>query len=313
MAATRIARHLLDAGWCLLVSLGVVAAYLGLGAGVVSVIGEPVLGTVLLGGIVVVLIGGTRFVRPCWFVLVPARRLRREVPCFGWTVVGCSVLAFLAGQSVALWAHTVGGSAGFEETVRTREDAGPAAALVLTLLAAPIAEEMVFRGLLYPLLRRRVGIAASVLVSAGVFSLAHGNVVQFASALPLAVLLALVYERTRLLWPCVILHLGFNLAATVVPAPMLAAFTRPLSTLLLAAAFAGVVLILHRQIRGRPRLAVVDDKRDDDESEAIEPRAAWADRLYSDSTDSGAPRSGPLVCTESPRKRVTGVVRSPGE
>ncbi|MGI8306999.1 lysostaphin resistance A-like protein [Saccharopolyspora hattusasensis] len=250
MAASRISRRLLDVGWCVLVPLGAVIAYLGLGVGVVAVVGDPILGTLLLNGVVIVLVGAARLSRPQWLAHAPAPRPKSEVPHFGRTVVGYATLAFLAGQSLALWLYTMGGSADFDESIKTRENAGSTLTLLLTLVAAPIAEEMLFRGLLYPLLRRRVSIVAAVLVTTGVFGLLHGNVVQFASALPLAALLALVYERTRLLWPCVLLHLGFNLAATFVPASVLAGLANPVSALLLTTAFAGCTLILCQKVIG---------------------------------------------------------------
>ncbi|MEU7318322.1 CPBP family intramembrane glutamic endopeptidase [Streptomyces sp. NPDC007083] len=248
MAASSTKGQLTRNAWCVLVPLAVVVAYLGLGAGVGTVVGEPVFGTVLLAGVMVVAIGVVRLRRPGWLTHHPGPRPRGGIPRFARTVVGCAVLAFLAGQSLALWLYTVNGSAGFDESVRIRQDAGPVVALLLVLVAAPAAEEMLFRGLLYPLLRRRAGVVASVFITAGVFGLMHGNAVQFAAVLPLAVLLALVYERMRALWPCVFLHLGFNLVATFVPAPVLAGLANPVSALLLTAAFVGCALILCRKI-----------------------------------------------------------------
>lgn len=147
-----------------------------------------------------------------------------------------------------MWIHVTAGSAGFDASNQTRHAAGALATLLLTLVAAPAGEEALFRGLIYPLLRKRVNILASTLVTAVVFGLLHGNAVQFASPLPLAVLLALVYERTRVLWPCVLLHLGFNLAAALVPAQALGGLANPASAALLCLTFGGCALGLYRQV-----------------------------------------------------------------
>ncbi|MGW0868873.1 CPBP family intramembrane glutamic endopeptidase [Streptomyces sp. NPDC002740] len=250
MTTPPITSRLLGIGWCVLVPFAIVAVYLGLGAVAVRLIGEPIVATAVLGMLVVVLVGSVRIQRPRWLVHAPAPRPRSEIPGFGWTVLGCAVLAFLAGQSPALWVYVTAGSAGFDASNQTRHAAGAVATLLLTLVAAPVGEEFLFRGLIYPLLRKRVSILVSTLITAVVFGLVHGNAVQFASTLPLAVLLALVYERTRALWPCVLLHLSFNLAAALVPAQALGALANPVSAVFLCLAFAGCALGLYRRVAG---------------------------------------------------------------
>ncbi|MEU0942440.1 CPBP family intramembrane glutamic endopeptidase [Streptomyces canus] len=250
MTTSPITSRLLSIGWCVLVPFVVVAVYLGLGTVAVFLIGEPIVATAVLGMLVVVLVGSMRIQRPRWLAHAPSPRPRAEIPRFGWTVLGCAVLAFVAGQSPALWIYVTAGSVGFDSSNQTRHAAGAVATLLLTLVAAPAGEEFLFRGLIYPLLRKRVSILFSTLVSAVVFGLVHGNAVQFASTLPLAVLLALVYERTRALWPCVLLHLGFNLAAALVPARALSALANPASAVLLCLAFAGCALGLYRRVAG---------------------------------------------------------------
>ncbi|WP_412075473.1 lysostaphin resistance A-like protein [Streptomyces xanthophaeus] len=250
MTTSPITSRLLSIGWCVLVPFVAVAVYLGLGTFAVLLIGEPIVATTVLGMLVVVLVGSMRIQRPRWLTHRPAPQPRPEIPGFGRTVVGCAVLAFLAGQSLALWIYFTAGSAGFDASNQTRHAAGTVATLLLTLVAAPAGEEFLFRGLIYPLLRKRVSILVSTLVTAVVFGLVHGSAVQFASTLPLAVLLALVYERTRVLWPCVLLHLGFNLAAAVVPAQALGALANPVSAVFLFLAFAGCALGLYRRVAG---------------------------------------------------------------
>ncbi|MET3933663.1 type II CAAX endopeptidase family protein [Arthrobacter sp. OAP107] len=274
MPAPPIKSRLVSIAWCVLVPLGVLAAYLGLGLAVVSVVGEPVLGTAVLGGLVALLVSAARLFRPRWFANAPTVRPMSGTPRFTRTVLGCLALAFFAGQSLALWLYTLSGSAGFDESTRARTDAGPVVALLLALVAAPVAEEMLFRGLLYPLLRRRVGIVAAVLVTAAGFSLLHANVVQFAATLPLAVLLALVYERTRVLWPCVLLHLAFNLAAVLVPAQLLGALANPVSALLMTAAFLACALAVYRMAAPACGPAQDDREAGGEECRESEPQAA---------------------------------------
>ena len=85
-----------------------------------------------------------------------------------------------------------------------------------SVLWAPLGEEVAFRGVLYPALRRHSGVAPAAALSAAVFAVAHGyGVLGFAAVFWSGILWALAYERTRSLWPCIVAHAAGNLAATV--------------------------------------------------------------------------------------------------
>ncbi|MFK0244541.1 lysostaphin resistance A-like protein [Amycolatopsis azurea] len=248
IAPIRHSRRLRDLWWCLLVSLGVLTACFVVGAGAVAVAGEPVLGTVILDGMAIVCFAVSRLAGRWWLTGSTTSRSHRWSPQNMSMLVGCTVLAFLAGQSMALWLYGSVGSAAFEESVHTRREAG-ATTVLLTVVMAPLAEEMIFRGLLYPVLRTRVSVAAAAGVTATVFGLLHGNLVQFIFTTPLSVLLSLVYEHTRTIWAGVVLHLAANLAASLIPLSGLAVLARPEPALLLTAMFATCLLIYSRHVR----------------------------------------------------------------
>ena len=89
-------------------------------------------------------------------------------------------------------------------------------------IAAPFAEELAFRGLLYGWLRQRFGPAVAVIGSAFAFSLLHGIPVLIPSIGVLGVVLALIYEKSRSLWPAFIMHASFNTIMLVTFYAMLA-------------------------------------------------------------------------------------------
>jgi len=72
--------------------------------------------------------------------------------------------------------------------------------------AVPMAEEMVFRGLLYRWLRVRWGVAPSAAVSAVLFGVVHGQLEVGVGAFVVGIVLALAYERSQSLWPPIIIH-----------------------------------------------------------------------------------------------------------
>jgi membrane protease YdiL (CAAX protease family) len=78
------------------------------------------------------------------------------------------------------------------------------------VVVAPLAEEIFFRGFLFAGLRERYGWVKAALISAAAFSLLHLQPVQ---ALPIFVLgffFALLYEKSRSLWPAIAMHATIN-------------------------------------------------------------------------------------------------------
>lgn len=84
------------------------------------------------------------------------------------------------------------------------------------VIAAPICEEIVFRGYLYSATKRFAGPWAAGICSALVFAAAHGSL---AALLPLFVfggVLAFIYQKTGSLWAPVAVHCCFNGATVLI-------------------------------------------------------------------------------------------------
>ena len=79
----------------------------------------------------------------------------------------------------------------------------------LVMIAAPLAEEYLFRGLLFRALDREWGGWKAVLGSAMFFAIYHSPDAWLPVA-SLGVLNALLFRRSRSLWPCVLAHLAYN-------------------------------------------------------------------------------------------------------
>ncbi|MCC8049222.1 MAG: CPBP family intramembrane metalloprotease [Clostridiales bacterium] len=80
-------------------------------------------------------------------------------------------------------------------------------------LLVPLTEELIFRGLLYGRMRTRLQMKQAVLLSALLFAFYHGNPVQILYAFPMALLLAILYERGESLIYPILFHMGANLTA----------------------------------------------------------------------------------------------------
>ena len=88
--------------------------------------------------------------------------------------------------------------------------------VLAAVVAAPLCEEIVFRGYLYSAAKRFAGPWAAGICSALVFAAAHGSI---AALLPLFVfgcVLVFIYEKTGSLWAPIAVHFCFNGATVVI-------------------------------------------------------------------------------------------------
>ena len=87
---------------------------------------------------------------------------------------------------------------------------------VLGVALAPLLEEVFFRGLFYPLVRRTVGVTPAVLLTATTFAFIHGAQLGYAwapllSIFVVGVVLTLVREKTESVAASYLMHCGYNL------------------------------------------------------------------------------------------------------
>ncbi len=90
--------------------------------------------------------------------------------------------------------------------------------MIAGAIAAPIGEEVFFRGLLYNGLKKRWGIPAGVIISAVCFALIHLAPLNIIIIIPMGCVLAMAYERTKSLWVTILMHAvnnGAQLAAAM--------------------------------------------------------------------------------------------------
>lgn len=86
----------------------------------------------------------------------------------------------------------------------------PAIILISTILIAPIAEEFVFRGLVYRRARAYRGVKWGIFLSALLFGIFHLNMVQGIFAFLLGLFFAWMYERTQTLIVPIVCHAAAN-------------------------------------------------------------------------------------------------------
>lgn len=77
----------------------------------------------------------------------------------------------------------------------------------------PVAEELIFRGLIYNRMKRIFPRWLAVVMSAALFAVYHGNPIQIIFAFPMALALIWTYEHGKLFVFPVLFHMGANLTA----------------------------------------------------------------------------------------------------
>lgn len=82
--------------------------------------------------------------------------------------------------------------------------------VVMAVVLAPVAEELIFRGCIYRFFKTQTTLLAAQVISAALFSLMHANLFSFVPLLLVGIFLAGVYERSGNLLVPIWFHAFFN-------------------------------------------------------------------------------------------------------
>ena len=83
--------------------------------------------------------------------------------------------------------------------------------LLHVLIIAPIVEEVIFRGYIYKILKSKLPIIFSMIISSTLFALIHYNVLSYILLFVLSIFLTYIYERNGSIIYPIIIHSLFNL------------------------------------------------------------------------------------------------------
>lgn len=128
-------------------------------------------------------------------------------------------ITVILAVSVSLGLNALLALTGFVESSQTYEQVADrqygvvfGLGLLLYGLVSPLAEEVVFRGVIYNRLRRHFGPLVGIVVSALFFGIFHGNLVQGVYGTVMGIFIAYVYERSGKFFTPVFFHAVANLA-----------------------------------------------------------------------------------------------------
>jgi membrane protease YdiL (CAAX protease family) len=161
------------------------------------------------------------------YLMLAARTDEPFWPSIGWREMSPgtgkirdSALQFLAGGAVlAFVVSFAGGFLNSKQTLPIEQLLQARVSIllfgVLGVLVAPLVEETIFRGFLYPVIARRLGVAAGVAITGILFGLMHaaqlgGALGQITLLIFVGIVLTWVRARTGTVAASYFVHLGYN-------------------------------------------------------------------------------------------------------
>jgi len=132
-----------------------------------------------------------------------------------WSVVICGVAAVMLLAIGALVTSIVGGGKTDLDVLIESSFQARLATVVLAVFTAPLVEEIIYRGMLYPTIQRVLGMGWAVVVVSAMFAGVHvyqyrTNIGVIVVITMLSLTLTLVRALTDRLLPAVVIHLIFN-------------------------------------------------------------------------------------------------------
>lgn len=128
--------------------------------------------------------------------------------------VGCYCLDLLVATLVGMISPATMES--FNELMGSALGGNEFMAFLAVVILAPIAEEILFRGIIFRMLSKHWSEMAAIIVSTVLFGLYHGNLMQAIYVLPIGLLLGYTACKCKSVLPCILIHMINNFMPYVV-------------------------------------------------------------------------------------------------
>ena len=116
--------------------------------------------------------------------------------------------------------------------------------LVAVFLLAPVAEELLFRGLTLTYAKRCMPATLAIIIQALIFGIYHGNIIQGTYAFLLGILIGFLVHKTDNLLAGITFHIALNISIMAVPSGLFNSITsRILTACVSAVILAGSILL----------------------------------------------------------------------
>ncbi len=142
---------------------------------------------------------------------------QKETSKAAWIILAVMSVALCVSLNGLISLSGLSGiSAKYQEVAETLYSGGILLELITVGILGPICEEMIFRGLMFQRLCGYVKPTIAVLISALMFGLYHGNIVQGVYAFFLGIVMALCYLRFQTIWAPILIHIMANITSVCI-------------------------------------------------------------------------------------------------
>lgn len=138
--------------------------------------------------------------------------LHKSVPI----TITLAITSSVAINILFIWLHLTESSEAYSRVAEHQYGVSLVTGLILYGIISPLAEEVVFRGVIYNRIRRNCSITAAVFLSALLFGLYHGNIVQGVYGFLMGILIAYTYERYGRFFHAFLFHAAANTAVYII-------------------------------------------------------------------------------------------------
>ena len=142
----------------------------------------------------------------------------KDIPLYKSSLITITlaITSSVAINILFIWLHLTESSETYSRVAEHQYGVSLVTGLILYGIISPLAEEVVFRGVIYNRIRRNCSITAAVFLSALLFGLYHGNIVQGAYGFLMGILLAYTYERYGRFFHAFLFHASANTAVYII-------------------------------------------------------------------------------------------------
>ena len=127
-----------------------------------------------------------------------------------------AITSSVAINILFIWLHLTENSETYSRVAELQYGVSLVTGLILYGIISPLAEEVVFRGIIYNRIRKNCSIIAAVFLSALLFGLYHGNIVQGTYGFIMGILIAYTYERYGRFLHAFLFHAAANTAVYII-------------------------------------------------------------------------------------------------
>ncbi len=139
------------------------------------------------------------------------RQLLWIIPSFIIGIIALGGLLYLLGWNSWVTSHYSAKPQQMVELIQSTEHGATIAAIAIAaIIIAPIAEEIIFRGYLYPVVKRFSERWFATLFNGLLFGIIHFNLMGLPLLILMGVILVILYEVTGSLWAPIACHAAFN-------------------------------------------------------------------------------------------------------